>query len=137
MSYPAVINTFLMNFFSNKKILITGGTGHLGSAIAHALVHQMNVPAGMIRVFYLAGSPVDSLNDIPGLDFFAGNVLNPNDTMAACHDMQLVFHTIGSTTFDPRLKRLQWLVNVQGTKNILDACRGSKTVEKICYTSTC
>ena len=49
MSYPAVINTFLMNFFSNKKILITGGTGHLGSAIAHALVHQMNVPAGMYQ----------------------------------------------------------------------------------------
>ncbi len=116
--------------------MVTGGTGHLGSAIIHALVQQMNVPPNMIRVFYLANSPVNSLKDIPGLEFFAGNVLSVQDTAAACQDVQLVFHTIGSTTFDPRLKRLQWLVNVQGTKNILDASRQSQTVEKICYTST-
>lgn len=124
------------NFFAHKKILVTGGTGHLGSAIVHALVEQKQVRPEMIRVFYLANSPTGSLKDIPGLELVAGNVLSTADVEAACKDIHLVFHTIGSTTFDPRLKRIQWLVNVQGTKNILDACRKSPSVEKICYTST-
>jgi dihydroflavonol-4-reductase len=125
-----------MNFFSHKKILVTGGTGMLGSAIIHALVNQMQVAPAMIRVFYLANSPTQSLKDIPGIDFFAGNILNEDEVRDACKDVQLVFHTVALTTFDPRQKRLQWLVNVQGTKNLLEACRHSKTVEKICYTST-
>ncbi len=121
---------------SDKKILITGGTGHLGSALIHFLVKQKNVKPGNIRVFYLKNSPVNSLNDIPGLDFFAGNVLNAEEVEAACKEVQLVFHMIGLTTFDTRQKRLQWLVNVEGTRNVLEAVRQSNTIEKLCYTST-
>lgn len=108
----------------------------MGGALIHCLVEQMKVSPGMIRVFYLANSPVESLNDIPGIEFFAGNVLNEKDVEAACKDAQLVFHTIGSTTFDARQKRLQWLVNVEGTRNVLEACRKSPAFEKLCYTST-
>jgi len=124
------------NFFSHKKILVTGGTGHLGSAIVHALVEQKQVPPEMIRVFYLANSPTGSIKDIPGLERVAGNVLSEDDVEAACKGVNLIFHTIGSTTFDPRLKRIQWLVNVRGTKNMLEACRKSPTFQKLCYTST-
>jgi dihydroflavonol-4-reductase len=121
---------------SHKKILITGGTGHLGSALIHYLVRERNVAPQNIRVFYLKNSPVDSLRDIEGLDFFAGNVLNAGEIEAACEDVHLVFHMIGLTTFDTRQKRLQWLVNVEGTRNTLEAVRKSKTIERLCYTST-
>ena len=120
----------------NKKILITGGTGHLGSALIHYLVKERAVQPQHIRVFYLKGSPIDSLSDIAGLDFLAGNVLNTEDVIAAMDGVQLVFHVIGSTTFDPRQKRLQWLVNVEGTRNVLEACLNAATFEKMCYTST-
>ena len=125
-----------MNFFSNKKILVTGGTGHLGSNLVHCLVQQMKVRPEDIRIFYLTGSPAGALKNIEGLDFFAGNVLNEKDVEAACKDMQLVFHTIGSTTFDPRQKKIQWLVNIEGTRNVLEAYRKSNSIEKLCYTST-
>ena len=121
---------------SDKKILITGGTGHLGSALIHFLVKEKNVQPKNIRVFYLKNSPTNSLNDISGLDFFAGNVLNAEEVESACQDAQLVFHMIGLTTFDPRQKRMQWLVNVGGTRNVLEAVRKSNTIEKLCYTST-
>lgn len=123
-------------FFNNKKILVTGGTGHLGSALIHVLVNEKGVKPENIRVFYLKGSPTDSLNDIPGLDFVAGDVTSIKDVENACEGVNLVFHTIGLTTFDPRQKKLQWLVNMEGTRNVLNAMRNSATVEKLCYTST-
>ncbi len=125
-----------MNFYQNRKILVTGGTGHLGSNIIHCLVNEMQVRPEMIRVFYLANTPVDSLKDIQGLDFFAGNILNAAEVEAACKDINFVFHLVGSTTFDTRQKKIQWLINVEGTRNILEAYRKSNTIEKLCYTST-
>lgn len=121
---------------AGKKILVTGGTGHLGSAIIHYLVKEKAVAPKNIRVFYLKDSPANSLNDISGLEFFAGNILNEEDVAHAFQNVQLVFHTVGSTTFDPRQKKLQWQVNVEGTRNVLNASLNSPTFEKLCYTST-
>lgn len=125
-----------MNFFENKKILVTGGTGHLGAALIHYLVKEKNVSAANIRVFYLNNSPANSLNDIRGLEMIQGNVLNAHEVEAACQNIQLVFHMIGSTTFDSRQKKLQWQINVEGTRNILEAVRKSASVTKLCYIST-
>lgn len=121
---------------TGKKILVTGGTGHLGSAIIHFLVNEKAVRPKDIRVFYLRDSPANSLNDISGLEFFAGNILDEEDVAHAFKNTQLVFHTVGSTTFDPRQKKLQWRVNVEGTRNVLNAALKSPTFEKLCYTST-
>lgn len=119
-----------------KKILVTGGTGHLGSAIIHHLVNDKGVRPSDIRVFYLANSPALSLSDIQGLDMVPGNILNAAEVQVAFSGVQLVFHTVGSTTFDPRQKRIQWLVNVEGTRNVLDAALNTPGFEKMCYTST-
>lgn len=115
---------------------MTGGTGHLGSAITHYLVKEKAIAPKDIRVFYLKGSPSNSLNDISGLEFFAGNILNEEDVARAFKNVQFVFHTVGSTTFDPRQKKLQWQVNVEGTRNVLNTALHSPTFEKLCYTST-
>jgi dihydroflavonol-4-reductase len=120
----------------DKRILILGGTGHLGSTLACHLVNDLDVPPGHITVFYLNGSPANALDDIPGLDFFQGNVLNKEDVEKAFEGAQIVFHLIGSTTFNPNLKKLQWSINVEGTRNVLNAIRDSSTFEKLCYVST-
>jgi nucleoside-diphosphate-sugar epimerase len=121
---------------NDKKILVTGGTGHLGSALIHHLVNNLKVPSKNIRTFYLANSPTNGVQDIEGLDMFPGNILHSEEIKRACEGIQLVFHLIGSTTFDPLQKRLQWNINVEGTTNILEVYRQSKTIEKIMYTST-
>ncbi len=58
------------------KIVVLGGTGHLGSSLIHHLIYRLNFNPKNIRVFYLAGSPTGSLNDLDGLDMFRGNNLN-------------------------------------------------------------
>jgi nucleoside-diphosphate-sugar epimerase len=123
--------------FSNKtRILVTGGTGHLGSALIHHLVQNLALDPAAIRVFYLSGSTTRSLRDIPGLDFAPGNILNPGDVERACGGVEHVFHMAGSTTFDPRHKGLQWMINVEGTRHVLEAVRRSPTIRKTCFTST-
>ena len=118
------------------KIVILGGSGHLGSSMIHHMVNQLNFNPSDIRVFYLAGSPTNSLNDIEGLEMFPGNILEINDVRNACLDREFIFHMIGNTTFDPRQKELQWKVNVEGTRNVLDVCVESNVLKRLCYTST-
>ncbi len=125
-----------MTSLIGKKILILGGTGFLGSNLAHHLVRDLNANPADLRIFYLQGTPTNSLRDLPGLDIFPGNILNPEEVRRACDGMEHVFHLAASTSFDPRCKRLQWLVNVEGTRNVLEAVRQSDTIRKTVYTST-
>lgn len=122
--------------WSNKRILVTGGTGHLGAAIIHYLVSEKNAKPAAIRAFYLKGSPADALADLPGVDLHEGNMLHAEEVREAVKDIEIIFHTAGSTSFDSRQKKMQWLVNVEGTRNLLEAARQSPTFEKMVYTST-
>jgi len=85
---------------------------------------------------YLKGSPTNSLADISGIDLIPGNILEKEDVVRVCRDRDIVFHMIGNTTFDPRLKALQWRINVEGTRNVLDAFEKSPSIRRLCYTST-
>ncbi len=73
------------------KIVVLGGTGHLGSSLIHHLVNGLNFNPKDIRVFYLAGSSTGSLNDLDGLDMFPGNILNKDDVEAVCSEAE---HTL-------------------------------------------
>jgi farnesol dehydrogenase len=121
---------------AGKKILILGGTGFLGSNLAHHLVTNLHIVPASIRIFYLTGTPTNSLRDLPGLELFPGDILSPDDVRIACQGIDLVFHMAASTSFDPSRKRQQWLVNVEGTRNVLEAVRQSPSISKLCYTST-
>jgi dihydroflavonol-4-reductase len=120
----------------DKKILVLGGSGHLGSAIVHTLINTWQVPASQIRVFYLPQSPLGSLSGLADLDFFPGNILEPREVEQAMVGMQWVFHVIGNTSFDPRQKEIQWKINVEGTRHVLEACQKSTSFERLCYIST-
>lgn len=121
---------------ADERILITGGNGFLGANLAARLVRDEGVPEKSIRLFYLAGGPMDALRDLTGLELVPGDVLDPESVATAFRGRTLVFHTAGVTSFDPRLKRLQWLINVEGTRNVLRAAAESGSVKRVCYTST-
>jgi dihydroflavonol-4-reductase len=122
--------------FRSERILITGGTGFLGANLVHFLVNSLGVAPSRVRVFSLAGTPTAALRDLPPLDIRHGDILNAGDIEDACRDRTLVFHAAGVTSFDPRAKRMQWLVNVEGTRNLIDAARKAGSVRRICHTST-
>jgi dihydroflavonol-4-reductase len=118
------------------KVLITGGTGHLGAALVHQLVQDRGLSPSDLRIFCLPGTPARSLEDIPGLDLRPGDILDFEAVHAACREVDFVFHLAASTSFDPRLKARQWQVNVEGTRNILEAVSRTPSVRRICCTST-
>ena len=125
-----------MTFLSKKRILITGGTGHLGSALVHYLIQNLKMDPQNIFIFYLANTPAQSLRDIQGLKFIPGDIRRIEDVKRASEGMDYVFHMAGSTTFDPRQKASQWNINVEGTRNVLEVFKQSSSIQKICYTST-
>jgi len=125
-----------MTPLAGKKILILGGSGFLGSALAHHLVNDLRIPPASIRIFYLTGTPTDSLRDLLGLELCPGDIRRAEDIAKACAGIDLVFHMAASISFDPARKRQQWLVNVEGTRNVLEAVRRSPSIRKLCYTST-
>jgi nucleoside-diphosphate-sugar epimerase len=84
-------------------------------------VREEKVPESSIRILYVQGGSTWSIGDLPGVELVPGDVLDPDSVAAACSDRTLVFHTAGITSFDPRLKRIQWLINVEGTRNVLRA----------------
>jgi dihydroflavonol-4-reductase len=89
-----------------------------------------------LRVFYRRGDPVDSLEGIPGLDLFPGDLLDRRDVDAACAGRHLIFHCAALMTFDPRLRSRQWDINVEGTRAVLDAAAHSPSLRRLVYTST-
>jgi len=119
----------------DARVLVTGGTGHLGAALIHYLVEQGLSPS-RIRAFYLSNTPTGALDELSGLDLQPGNILDPDDVRAAFDSVTHVFHVAGNTSFDPGRKAIQWLVNVEGTRNVCRASLESPTVERVVHTST-
>ena len=120
--------------WARERILVIGGSGFLGANIVHDLVARAGALPGNIRTF--SNRITQALDDLPDVYQLKGDILDASCVAAACLDRTLVFHAAGSATFDPRLKRLQWLVNVEGTRNVLEAVRFSCTIRRLCYTST-
>lgn len=117
-----------------EKILVIGGSGFLGANIVHFLVAEARVPPASVRTFSDRAS--HALDDLPGVEKLEGDILAPGSVARACEGRTIVFHAAGSTTFDPRLRQQQWMVNVEGTRNVLHAVLASRTVRRLCYTST-
>jgi dihydroflavonol-4-reductase len=121
---------------SGARILITGGTGHVGSALVHHLVLDRGLSAADLRIFYLRGTSTRALDDVPGLDLRPGDILDHEAVVEACRGVDFVFHLAASTSFDPALKARQWRVNVEGTRIVLEAAARTSSVRRVCHTST-
>ena len=112
------------------KILLTGATGFIGSAILRKLIGRGD------RVRTLVRSTSDQRN-LSGLDceVFIGDINDPDSIRPAIKDCQILFHVAA----DYRL----WAINpdeiiktnVTGTQNIMMAAM-AENIEKIIYTSS-
>lgn len=104
------------------KILVTGASGFLGEHVSRRLVaggHQ-------VRVLRRPSSNVRHLADL-SLDHAIGDVTDPETVMTAVKDQEAVIHAAASTAYWGVKQEIQELVNVQGTKNVVNACRRNGT----------
>ncbi|XP_061343191.1 uncharacterized protein LOC133289297 isoform X2 [Gastrolobium bilobum] len=112
------------------KILVTGASGYLGGRLCHALLRQ----GYSVRVLVRPTSDLSALP--PSLDIIYGDITDYASLLAACSACSVVFHL--AALVEPWLPDPSkfFSVNVGGLKNVLEAVKETKTVEKLIYTSS-
>jgi len=106
--------------------LITGGSGYFGSLLRDRLQQRGQV----VRVFDL----VDA-NDRPAdVDFVQGDIRDPRRVAAAVKGCETVFHCVAQVPL-AKDKKLFESVNIDGTRNLLDAAIANKS-RKVIYVSS-
>lgn len=105
-----------------KNILITGGTGFLGSALTLKLVskgHNVTIFDNDYR------GKVSRLKNIEkDIEFIKGDIRDPDSVTKACKNKDVVFHLayINGTEFFYSKPELVLEVGVKGMTNVLDGC---------------
>jgi len=110
--------------FSNKKILITGGTGSLGKALTKKI---LKTDVDTIRIFSrdeLKQIEMQSSMDDDRLRFFIGDVRDKERLMRALEDIDIVIHTaalkqVPTAEYNP-FEAVK--TNVYGSQNLIDCC---------------
>jgi nucleoside-diphosphate-sugar epimerase len=114
---------------NDKRILITGGSGFLGFYLIRFLIEKRGMEQKNIRIF--------DINDYakkkyPEIDFVFGNILDFEELKKSFEGIDIVFHLAASTSFDPSKKKEQWMINVEGTRNVIDLTK-ELNIKKLCY----
>jgi dihydroflavonol-4-reductase len=112
-------------------ILVTGATGHIGNVLIRRLLDR----GSKVRALIWTGE--DNLAPIKGLDVerVQGDVLDPASLDAAMCGVETVYHLAGIISIMPGKNPALWKVNVEGTRNVLEAARRAG-VRRLVYSSS-
>jgi dihydroflavonol-4-reductase len=113
-----------------KNVLVTGGTGFIGSNLSARLLDL----GCNVRILRRADSDLRALAEID-VEHCIGDLRDHESVQRATKGCDTVFHTAAIVTFAKKHRRLQFEVNVCGTTNVVEACL-AKAVEKLIYTSS-
>ncbi len=125
---------------TNKKILITGAGGFIGSHLTEELVRKgFDVRAFVLYNSYNSWEWLDqSPQDIKdNLEIFAGDIRDPHGVKKAMEGCEIVFHLAALIAIPYSYHSPDTYVdtNIKGTLNVLQAARELQ-VEKVIHTST-
>lgn len=104
--------------------------GHIGNVLVRKLVEQ----GYEVTAFVLPNENITCLENL-GIHFAYGDVREVESLKKAFSGAELVFHLAGIIEIGNGNKKLIQDVNVQGTKNVVEACKTEK-VNRLVYTSS-
>jgi dihydroflavonol-4-reductase len=113
-----------------KNAVVTGATGHLGNVLVRHL-RAAGIPTkALVR-------PSSPLMPIEGLDveIVRGDVTDPESLRRAFEGADVVFHLAGLISITAGREAQLQHTNVEGTKNVVEACIAAK-VRRLVYTSS-
>ena len=105
----------------NKKVLVTGGSGFIGSNLVKKLISDKNK---VVVIDDLSSGFISNISNIDGVKYINGDIRNRKQVNDAIKGVEVVFHLAASVgnkrSIDFPLIDSQ--VNVLGTLNILEEC---------------
>ena len=120
--------------FKGKTVLITGGTGSLGTALTKRL---LDLDAKTVRIFSRNESKqieMESFFDDTRLRFFIGDIRDSERLFSALEDVDIVFHT-AALKHVPKIEYNPFesiKTNVIGSQNIIENSLRQDVEKVIC-----
>ncbi len=116
----------------DKKInVVTGATGHIGVALCVELKRR----GEYVRALHRNGSPAVAVLEKIADEILYCDVTNKDELSEAFKGADTVFHLAGIIAIQSKLTEEVRNVNVQGTKNVCEACL-EHNIRKLVYTSS-
>ena len=124
-------------------VLVTGGTGLLGSHLIYELLNQGET----VRAIRRNKSHVLHLKNIfsyytdkseelfSKIDWLDGDVLDIFSLLNAMQGVDEVYHCAAIVSFQPDERKTMLKVNIEGTANVVNAAL-EKRIKKLCYVSS-
>jgi len=124
-------------------ILVTGGTGLVGSYLLYELTSKGHKVRALLRPGKKPYQTQKILNCLSKKDktlmdqveWVEGDVLDPYSLHQAMQGVDYVYHCAAVISFNPRDLREMLAVNVEGTAHVVNACL-ENGIKKLCYVSS-
>lgn len=121
------------------KTLVTGGTGFVGSHLVDALVAKGKKVRCLVKKETDTAHPkyfsnVEHLKKL-GVEIIYGNLTDKNSLKKAVKDVNVIFHLAAIARPMHIPDKLYFEVNIEGTKNLLDAVKNKKIKKIVCMSS--
>lgn len=118
----------------NKQplIFVTGATGLVGKE----LIIQLLTKGYYVKAIYRTAFPSDLGKDLPGkLEWVQGDILDITSLEDALIDVTHVYHCAAIVSFHPRNRQQMFSINIEGTKNVVNACINAG-IQKLLFVSS-
>ena len=111
-------------------VIVTGATGHIGNV----LVRELLLRNERVRVVI---PPFEDVSCLDGLkvEIVEGDVRQIDSLIQAFEGGDVVYHLAGIISILPGKSELLYQVNVEGTRNVVEACLKTK-IRRLVYTSS-
>lgn len=115
-----------------RVILVTGGTGLVGSE----LLRQLIVQGKAVRAIYRSNISTHlSAEENKKVDWVKGDINDILSLEDAMNGVEQVYHCAAIVSFDPKKREELFRTNVEGTANVVNACL-TANVKKLVHVSS-
>ena len=127
-----------MEHLLDKKILVTGGAGFIGTALVSFLLSKGYHVTALDRLSSAKKQNLDPLQSADNFEFIQLDLLDVDKIKEVVKNCNLIYHLAANVEvrkgqFDTEV---DYLNNVVATRNLLESMRSSESCKKIIFTSS-